>query len=411
VPKDCTRLPPCVFLAKVADDAEDTMKLGEIAEHLGCELRGDPGTEIHAVAPIEEAAPGTLTFVANPRYRPHLQTTRASAVIVALTESDVSLPCLRAADPYLAFAQALELFYVPPPLPSGVHPSAVISPSARIGHAAAVGPFCVVGEEAVVGDGARLDAHVVIYPQARIGDGFRAYAHVVVRERVVIGDRVTLHSGCVIGGDGFGYVIGADGNARKIVQAGTVIIENDVEIGANTTVDRAAVGATVIRRGAKLDNLVMVAHGCSIGEGSALAAQVGLSGSTRVGRLVRIGGQAGAAGHLSIGDGAQVAAQSGVPHDVPAGGIVGGYPAVDIHLWRRISAASTRLPDLLRRVRQIENALALRKGSPPHQGEVRGGSKHRGRSTFPLPPPSKGGGSGHRSATRQRRGSPKRKSP
>lgn len=385
------------------------MKLGEIAERLSCELRGDPGTEIHALAPIEEAEPGTLTFVANPRYRRYLQSTRASAVIVALTEGDVPLPCLRAADPYLAFAQALELFYVPPPLPSGIHPSAVIAASARIGHAAAIGPFCVIGEEVVIGDNARLDAHVVVYPQARIGNACRAYAHVVVRERVVIGDRVTLHSGCVIGGDGFGYVIGADGNARKIMQAGTVIIENDVEIGANTTVDRAAVGATVIRCGAKLDNLVMVAHGCSIGEGSALAAQVGLSGSTRVGRFVRIGGQAGAAGHLTIGDGAQVAAQSGVPHDVPAGGIVGGYPAVDIHLFRRMSAASARLPDLLRRVRQIENALALREGSPPYQGGVRGGSKRREQSTSPLPPPSKGGGSRRRSG--KRRGSSKRKSP
>jgi len=353
------------------------MKLGEIAERLGCELRGDPGIEIHAMAPIEEAEPGTLTFVANPRYRPYLKNSRASAVIVGLTESEVPLPCVRAADPYLAFAQAVELFYVPPPLPSGIHPTAVIAASASIGRAAAIGPSCVIGEEVVIGDDARLDAHVVVYPQARIGGAFRAYAHVVVRERVVIGDRVTLHSGCVIGGDGFGYVIGADGGARKIVQAGTVVIENDVEIGANTTVDRAAVGATVIRRGAKLDNLVMVAHGCSIGEGSALAAQVGLSGSTRVGRLVRIGGQVGTAGHLSIGDGAQVAAQSGVPNDVPAGSIVGGYPAVDIHLWRRVCAASARLPDLLRRVRQIENALALREPKAPPSTALRTGFETR----------------------------------
>jgi UDP-3-O-[3-hydroxymyristoyl] glucosamine N-acyltransferase len=337
------------------------MKLGEIAERLGCELGGDANIEIHAMAAIEEAEPGTLTFVANPRYHPYLRSTRASAVIVGLTEGDVPLPCLRAADPYMAFAQALELFYVPPPLPSGIHPTAVIAASASIGRDAAIGPSCVIGEEVTIGDDARLDAHVVVYPQARIGSAFRAYAHVVVRERVVIGDRVTLHSGCVIGGDGFGYVIGTDGSTRKIVQAGTVVIEDDVEIGANTTVDRSAVGATVIRRGAKLDNLVMVAHGCSIGEGSALAAQVGLSGSTRVGRFVRMGGQVGTAGHMSIGDGAQVAAQSGVPHDVPAGSVVGGYPAVDIRLWRRMSAAATRLPELLRRVRQIENALALRR--------------------------------------------------
>jgi UDP-3-O-[3-hydroxymyristoyl] glucosamine N-acyltransferase len=336
------------------------MKLKEIAERIGCELRGDGSVEITGLAPIEEAGPGTLTFVANPRYRPYLRRTRASAVIVATDEADLPLPSLRAADPYLGFAQALELFYTPPALPAGIHPTAVIAPSARIPGDACIGPYCVIGEGVTLGRGARLDAHVVLYPEVRIDEDFCAYAHVVVRERVSIGKRVTLQSGCVIGGDGFGYVMGADGRARKIVQAGTVVIEDDVEVGANTTIDRATIGATLIRRGAKLDNLVMVAHGCSIGEGAALAAQVGLSGSTHIGRFVRVGGQVGAAGHLTIGDGAQVAAQSGVPNDVPAGATVGGYPAVDIHVWRRVSAALPRLPELLRRVRRLESALGSR---------------------------------------------------
>jgi UDP-3-O-[3-hydroxymyristoyl] glucosamine N-acyltransferase len=338
------------------------MKLADIAQRIGCELRGDGSVEITGLAPIEDAPPGTLTFLANPRYRQHLKTTRAAAVIVATNEPDVSLPALCAPDPYLAFAQALELFYIPPPQQAGIHPTAQIAPSARLGRDPAIGPYSVVGEGAVLGDRARLDAHVVIYPEVHIGDDFRAYANVTVRERVSIGDRVILQSGCVIGGDGFGYVIGADGQARKITQAGSVVIEDDVEIGANTTVDRAAVGATMIRRGAKLDNLVMVAHGCTVGEGSALAAQVGLSGSTRIGRFVRMGGQVGCAGHLTIGDGAQIAAQSGIPNDVPPGVIVSGSPAVEIHLWRRVSAALPRLPELLRRLRRVETALGLHKG-------------------------------------------------
>ncbi len=341
------------------------MKLAEIATRIGCELRGDGSIEIDTIAPIEDAGPGALTFVANPRYRPHLRTTRASAVIVSSSEGDLPLPSLRAPDPYLAFAQALELFYTPPPQPTGIHPTAIIAPSARVPSDACIGPYCVIGDAVVLGNGARLDPYVVIYPEAQIGDGFHAYAHVVVRERVQIGKRVILHSGCVVGGDGFGYVLGSDGKTRKIVQAGTVVLEDDVEIGANTTVDRATVGATVIRRGAKLDNLVMVGHGCSIGEGTALAAQVGLSGSTHVGRRVRIGGQVGSAGHLTIGDGAQIAAQSGVPNDVPAGAAVGGYPAVDIHVWRRLVAALPRLPELLRRVRRIEAALDSRSSGAP----------------------------------------------
>jgi UDP-3-O-[3-hydroxymyristoyl] glucosamine N-acyltransferase len=336
------------------------MKLAEIARHLGCELRGDGDIEIHGVAPIETAEPGTLTFVANARYRTHLTTTRASAVILGNAEPDVPLPSLRVTDPYLAFARAVELFYTAPPaLAAGIDPTAVIAPSARLAEDAVIGAYAVIGDDVVIGTGARIDPHVVIYPQVHIGDGFRAYAQVTVRERVRIGHRVTLHSGCVIGGDGFGYVLGADGTVRKIVQGGTVTLEDDVEIGANTTVDRAAVGATVVHRGAKLDNLVMVAHGCTIGEGAMLVAQVGLSGSTHVGRLVRMGGQAGAAGHLTIGDGAMVAAQTGIHTDIPAGATVGGSPALDVRIWRRVVAAWPYLPDLLRRLRKVEAALGV----------------------------------------------------
>ena len=335
------------------------MKLAEIAARLECDLTGDGEIEILGLAPIEDAAPGTLTFLANPRYRSHLETTRASAVILARSEGPSRLPTLLASDPYLAFARAIDLFHVPPPMPHGIHPSAVIAASAKIGPDPQIGPFCVVGEDVVLGARACLDAHVVLYPEVVIGDDFRAQANVVVRERVRIGHRVILQPGCVIGGDGFGYAPGPGGQIHKITQGGTVVLEDDVEVGANATVDRAAIGETRLCRGVKIDNLVQVAHGCSIGPGSMLAAQVGLSGSTRLGRFVRMGGQAGTAGHLTIGDGATIAARAGITNDVAAGETMGGFPQQRLQAFRRTLASLPRLPEMLRRLRRLEKALGI----------------------------------------------------
>jgi UDP-3-O-[3-hydroxymyristoyl] glucosamine N-acyltransferase len=333
------------------------MKLAEIAARLDCELVGDGDTEIHGLAPIEDAAPGMLTFLANPRYRSHLATTRASAVILARSETPAAIATLLAADPYFAFARAIDLFYVPAPLADGIHPSAVIAASATIGPDARIGPHCVVGDKVVLGARACLDANVVLYPEVVVGDDFRAQANVVVRERVRIGSRVILQPGCVIGGDGFGYAPGPDGRIHKITQGGTVVLEDDVEIGANATIDRAAIGETRLGRGAKIDNLVQVAHGCTVGPGSMLAAQVGLSGSTRLGRFVRMGGQSATAGHLSIGDGATIAARSGITNDVAAGATMGGFPQQPLEAFRRTLASLPRLPEILRRLRRIEKQL------------------------------------------------------
>jgi len=352
------------------------MKLGEIAERLGADLHGDGTLEIDGVKPIEEAGPAELTFLTNKKYAAKLPLTRAAAALVA---RDVSLGQLadrlavvRVDNPALALSQVLGWFYPPYVPPAGVHPTAVIAPSARIGEGASIGPYAVVGDEVVIGRGARIAAHVVIYPQVRIGDRFIAHAGAVVREGTRIGHRVVLQSGAVVGGDGFGYVPLPDGTVVPNPQTGHVVLEDEVEIGANTTVDRATLGATHIGRGTKIDNLVMIAHGCELGQGVLLAAQVGLSGSTKVGAGVQMGGQVGVAGHLTIGDKTRVAAKSGIPNDVPPDSVIGGYPAVDIFSWRRYSALLPRLPDLVRRLRRVERAIGRLVGGQESQEGQKG---------------------------------------
>jgi UDP-3-O-[3-hydroxymyristoyl] glucosamine N-acyltransferase len=335
------------------------MRLRDLAGALGCELRGDGDVEIVDVAPIEDAPPGTLTFLADRRLATKLAGTRASAVLLPPNAPDVPLPSLRTSQPYLAFVAALELFHPPPARPTpAIHPTAVIAPSARLDAGAWVGPHVVVGERVTIGRDATLHARVTVYDDATIGDGFTAHAGVVVRERVRIGDRVVLHAGAVIGSDGFGYIPLPD-RIRKIPHLGTVVLEDEVEIGANATVDRSVFGATVVGRGTKIDNLVMVAHGSRIGPECLIAAQVGVAGGATLGRRVMLGGQVGLAGHQTVGDGVQVAAKSGVHGDVPAGAVYSGYPAIDVRVWRRMAGVLPRLPELVRRLRRIERALGL----------------------------------------------------
>jgi UDP-3-O-[3-hydroxymyristoyl] glucosamine N-acyltransferase len=334
------------------------MKLREIAAALGCALGGDGEVEITGVAALEDATAGTLTFLADPRHAAKLGTTGAAAVVLATDAADVGIPSLRAPDPYVAFVRAVELLHPRRRPAPGVHPSAVIAASARLGPGAAVGPHVVVGERATLGREAVLHAGVAIYDDVTIGDDFTAHASVVVREGVRIGDRVILHAGAVVGSDGFGYLPLPEGN-RKIPQVGTVVLEDDVEIGANTTVDRAALGATVVGRGTKIDNLVMVGHGCRIGAHCLLAGHVGLAGGTIVGARVLMGGQAGSAGHLTIGDGAQIGAQAGMHQDVPAGAMYSGYPAMEAKRWRRVTVSMPRLPELFRRLRRVEKAVGV----------------------------------------------------
>lgn len=333
------------------------MKLSELAQKLGCTLQGDGELQITGIAGIEDAQPGHLTFLANPRYRAAVRTTRASAILLAPDEPQPPLAALRSPNPYLDFARALEFFYMPPAYPPGIHPTAVISPSARIGDGAHIGPFCVVEQEVQIGRHAVLHSHVVIYRGARIGDDFFAHAHAVVREFCQIGHRVILQNGVVVGGDGFGFAKQSDGRWYKIVQSGIAVIEDDVEVQALAAVDRATVGETRIQRGAKIDNLVQVGHASQVGEDTLLCSQVGLAGSTQIGKRCILAGQVGAAGHLRIGDGAVLTAQSGVPNDVPDGAVYSGYPAIENKQWLKCAAAYNRLPELQKAVRDLKTEV------------------------------------------------------
>jgi UDP-3-O-[3-hydroxymyristoyl] glucosamine N-acyltransferase len=330
------------------------MKLSEIARELGAECHGPGDLEITGVAGIEDARSGQLTFVSNPRYVRHAQSTEASAILVSPDFPTISAVTLRTPNPYLAFARAIALFHQPPLYPPGIHPTAAIDPTAIVGANAHIGAFVVVGAGAVIGDHATLLPHVVIYPQVTIGDRFFAHSHAIVREGCRLGDDILLQNGAIVGCDGFGFAKDADGRWQKIPQSGPAVLGNSVEVQANTCIDRASVGETRIAHGAKIDNLVQVGHGSSVGEHTLLCAQVGLAGSSEVGNNVTLAGQVGVAGHCKIGDGAIATAQSGIPNDVPPGQIVSGYPAIDNRQWLRAAAIFQRLPELLRRLNRME---------------------------------------------------------
>jgi UDP-3-O-[3-hydroxymyristoyl] glucosamine N-acyltransferase len=332
------------------------VKLSEIASTLDCRLEGED-CDITGVAGIEEAVPGQLTFVANEKYASAAKTTKASAVIVSDLFPTITTATLRTKNPYLAFARAIPLFYNTPRYRPGVHSTAVIAESAKIGKLAHIGAYVVVDEDAVIGDHCVLLPHVVVYRGARIGNKFFAHAHAVVREFCRVGDNVTLQNGAVIGADGFGFAKDSDGKWEKITQSGPAVLENDVEVQANACVDRASVGETRIARDAKIDNLVQVGHGSTVGEHSMLCAQVGLAGSTVVGKDVILAGQVGVAGHCNIGDSVIATAQSGIPNDVEPGTMVSGYPAIDNRQWLRTVAVYNKLPELARKIRDLERKL------------------------------------------------------
>jgi len=329
------------------------MKLSEIAERLGCRLVGDGDIEIAGVAGVEEATAGQLTFLSNPRYAKQARETAASAIILGKEIDELSIAQLVSKNAYLDFARALELFYQPPRPPVGVHPTAVVAESAEIGEGAAVGAYVVVGERARIGRNAVLHPHVTIYEGARIGDDAVLHSHVAVREFCVVGDRNILQNGALIGVDGYGFARRADGSHHKIPQSGVVVLEDDVEVQAGSCIDRAAVGETRIRRGAKLDNLVQIGHAVEVGEDNIICSQVGIAGSTKLGKSCVLAGQVGVINHLAIGDNVLITAQTGVGHNVPDNSKISGSPAIDNRQWLRCTAVYNRLPELDREVKRL----------------------------------------------------------
>lgn len=333
------------------------MTLDELASALGCRVHGNGSIEITGVAAIDRAGPTELTFLANPKYASRVRQAKAAAILVSNPIGDAPMASVVSSNPYLDFARALALFYAPPVPEPGVHPLAFVHDTALVGEGASIGPFAVVGRGVRIGRNAVLHPHVVIYEGAEIGDDFLAHAHASVREHCRIGHRVILQNGVVVGGDGFGFAKRADGSHEKIVQAGIAVVEDDVEVQSLSAVDRATVGETRVKRGAKIDNLVQVGHGVSVGRNVLLAAQVGIAGSTRIEDDAVLGGQVGVGDHLTVGRASMAVGQSGITDSVEPGARVAGYPAIDSRAWGRSAVLFRRLPELKRRIEALEAKL------------------------------------------------------
>ena len=333
------------------------LTLAKIAELVNGEVVGDGSVIINAVGRIEDAQPGQITFLSNPKYVKFIDSTRASAVLVGEEFPQVSIPVVRTKNAYFSFLKLLRYFNPPIEiLEEGIHSSAVIHETATIGANTCIGAGVVIAKNCIVGENSTVYPGVKIGPGVVVGSNTVLHANVVLREQVKIGNKVILHSGVVVGSDGFGFAREGE-TYHKIPQVGIVIIEDDVEIGSNCSIDRATLGATIIRKGVKLDNLIQIAHNVEIGENTVIAAQTGISGSTKIGRNAIVGGQVGFVGHIEIGDGVTIAAQSGVSKSLPPGGVHFGYPAKPIMQAKREEAALRRLPGLLKRISELESRL------------------------------------------------------
>ncbi len=339
------------------ENSSQTITVANLAARLVCAFEGEGTTVLSGVSSLEEAGKGDLVFVAESKYRNLLEATKAAAVILPPGESFDRIPVIRSEKPYLTFVRAFDFFYTAFRPKPGIHPQAVVSPKARIGKDVAIGALGFIDDDVEIGDGSVIFPLVTIYPRVTVGENCVLHSQVTLREEVRIGDRVILHSGVVIGSDGFGYIQAENGSHIKIPQIGAVLIEDDVEIGANTTVDRAALGKTVIKKGTKIDNLVMVAHNVEIGPKSILAAQTGVAGSTKIGKNFIAGGQVGISDHITVGDNVIMAAKTGVTKDIPSDSFISGSPHLEIKAWRKAWASIPQLFDLIREVRKLKKRV------------------------------------------------------
>jgi UDP-3-O-[3-hydroxymyristoyl] glucosamine N-acyltransferase len=337
-------------------------RLAEIAERVGAQLNGDGAVEITGVAPIEKASAGEISFVANRRYEKHIATTGASALVLDPHTPCDRIPSIRHENPYLTMAHVVDLLYPEKPVAqAGRHPSAVIDSAAEVDPSVAIGALAVISGGATIGQNTQIAPSVFIGEDVNIGEDCRIYPGARILRGCKIGNRVIIHPGVVVGSDGFGFAESPTG-LKKIQQVGWVEIDDDVEIGSNTTIDRGAIGPTRIGRGTKIDNLVQIAHNVEIGQHCIIVSQVGISGSTKLGNQVILAGQVGLVGHIELGDGVKVGAQSGVKNSVPAGKTIFGYPARDIMEAKRIEACLNRLPELLKRVKSLEKGQSEKSG-------------------------------------------------
>lgn len=333
------------------------IRVSEMAKRLDCPYKGKGTTMISGVASLEEAEKGDLVFLAHRKYRNQLEQTKASAAIIPADETFDRIPVIKSANPQLSFIRAIEYFFQPYRPAPGIQSLAYVSPTAKIGKDVSIGAFAFIGNEVVIGNQTVIFPFVAVYPGTKVGRSCIIHSHVSIREESVIGNRVIIHNGAVIGSDGFGYVQDNRNIHIKIPQRGVVVIENDVEIGANTTIDRASLGKTIIRKGSKIDNLVQIAHNVEVGSDVILAAQTGIAGSSKIGKKVIAGGQVGIADHVEIGDRVIMAAKSGVTKSIPANSMVAGIPHLDIREWRKAWVSIPQLYDLLKEIKKLKKKI------------------------------------------------------